>query len=80
MKTMVNKIIEISGYTKATKTALWTGSTIEEVTNYNIDDYSFTDEKIESELIKAQIFIDNQVKENNWIINPKAFINTFELK
>jgi hypothetical protein len=81
MKTLVSKLIEIAGYAKETKTALWTGSRVEEVTDYNVDDYSFTDKEIESELVKAQAFIDNQVKENNWVIEPKAFIQvmTFEI-
>lgn len=81
MKTLVNKLIEIAGYTKESKTALWTGSKVEEVTDYNVDDYSFTDEEIESELVKAQAYVDNQVKENGWIIEPKAFIQvmTFEI-
>lgn len=81
MKTLVSKLIEIAGYAKESKTALWTGSKVEEVTDYNVDDYSFTDEDIESELVKAQAYIDNQVRKNGWIIEPKAFIQvmTFEI-
>ena len=77
MKTTL-KTIEIAGYAKETVTAIWTGSRMEEVTDFNPQDYEFEEKDLLEELNKCQKFIDNQVKENNWVIEPKAFINEYE--
>ncbi len=84
MQKLTVKTIEIAGYLSETevskgKTALWFNG-IEEVLNYDVDDYSFTDEEIENELEKAQEYLDAKVKENNWVITPKAYINVHEFE
>lgn len=84
MSKITVKTIEISGYlsekeSSGGKTALWFNG-IEEVLNYVVDDYSFTDEDIERELVKAQSHLDNKATENNWVITPKAYINVHEFE
>ena len=84
MKKVTVKTIEIAGYlsekeSSKGKTALWFDG-IEEVLDYVVDDYSFTDEEIESELVKAQEYLDAKVKENDWVITPKAYINVHEFE
>lgn len=80
--TLTLKTIEIAGWLSDKEmskgqTALWTGSEIDESCEIHEGHY-FTDEQLETELIKAQEYANRLVKENNWTITPRAFIGVYE--
>lgn len=80
--TTVSKTIEIAGWlsdreVSQGKTALWTGSEIDESCEIN-EGYYFNDQQIDAELVKAQEYADRLVAQNNWTINPRAFVGTYE--
>ncbi len=80
MKTLKVKLIEISGYTSANKTALWDGSRIDVVTDYIAEDYSFSNEDIDKELKNCQNYIDKKTKELDWVSGIIAFISEFKIE
>lgn len=76
------KTIEIAGWLSDKevaqgKTAIWTGKDIDESCEIHEGHY-FTDEQLETELIRAQEHADALVKEYNWNLRPRAFVATYE--
>ena len=83
MATITVKTIEIFGWLSEReegrgKTAIWTGSKIEETCEVN-GPY-WTDEEIDAELEAAQIAADQMVAQNGWLISPVARICPFEIE
>jgi len=82
MKTITVKSIRIAGWLSDReigqgKTALWTGKDIQEVLEIGPNFY-WEDDEVEAQLKAAQEYADKMVAQNNWYIEPKAFIDVFE--
>lgn len=80
MTTTIFKTIEIAGWLSDRevgkgKTAIWTGSEIQE--SCEINGPYWDDAEIQVQLQAAQTYADAKVAENNWVITPQAFVNEY---
>jgi hypothetical protein len=60
------RIIEISGFTSKSATALWNGRTIDTHTSFDLDDFDFGI-LAEIQLQKCKQYIKKKEKEDGWI-------------